>query len=86
MVKYLCRLYMWRDMTEAQVMAHPPTLLEAALVDSFVTEMTTLIPDTLSATAANAFDEERRSGGWDGLSQEVRDVLTERASSFAHGR
>lgn len=47
------------DLTEAQIISSPePTFLDLALASSFISEMTALIPEYLTQTASNTFQDE----------------------------
>jgi len=49
------------DMTEAKMMANPPSFLDKALAASFCTEMLALIPESLLDLASNYALEEVKS-------------------------
>mmetsp|Transcript_11500 Transcript_11500/g.21503 ORF Transcript_11500/g.21503 Transcript_11500/m.21503 type:complete len:351 (+) Transcript_11500:97-1149(+) len=65
------------DMTEAKEMSDPPTFLDLALASSFVSEIVSMIPETLRSMASKTLLEELIQTDKKGihLSREIYDIL-----------
>lgn len=65
------------DMTEAKEMSNPPTFLDLALASSFISEIVSLIPETVASMASKTLLEELILVETKGihLSKEIYDIL-----------